>query len=126
MIDWRVVYHGFTLRVYFVEVERLGVAGDVAGERDTSLSGCLRRVNHRSLVAMRRRMRLTRHVHGNSHMTLRGLAHTGLHFIMSMTGRCRGRNLDLPSLVGRNGLKLVGTTRGFSRAHKFGFVDCTM
>lgn len=75
---------------------------------------------------MRRRMRLTRTVGENSQETLRGLAETGLHFIMSMTGRCRGRKLDLPSLVGRNGLKLVGTTRGFSRAENFGFVSCTI
>ncbi len=107
-------------------VERLGVAGSVAGERDTSLSGCLRRVNHRRLVSISSRIGLTRHVHGNSHITLRGLIQTGLHFMISITGRCRGRNLSLPSLVGRNGINLVGTTRGFSRAHNFGFVSCTM
>lgn len=114
------------LRGWVTAVERLGVLGSVAGHRDTSLSGCLRRVKRRRLLAASRRIRLTRHVEGKSGETLRELAGTGLEFIMSITGRCRGRKLDLPSLVGRKGIKLVGTTRGFSRAHNFGFVSCTI
>lgn len=112
-----------------VVVERLGVRGDVAGQGDRTLSGCLMRVNETPVVSVRRRVRLTRRVEGKNEInreTGGGLMRTGLEFIISITGRCRRRKLALASLVSRNGVKLVGTTRHFSRAHKFGFVSCTM
>ncbi len=113
-------------RLGSISVRRFRSSSDFRGVSLSSPIGiCLHRVKHIPLLSNSRRVRLTIGVDRNDRCTGRHLARTGLHLIMDVTGGCIKHNVCFLSLVRRNGINLVGTIRGFSRAGNFGFSACT-